>query len=134
MFVEFCRFDPDDESELSNNTNDDDDLRGKEMRFLKDRQCNNGENHTMQGDCRAKFPIYTSECSSVLQTSTERPGILQDRNLPRECNVLSDQEDAAKSRNKISKVNIFLTVCTAICDNSHVQRTRLLHVDDNAPL
>ena len=67
LVVELCRFDPDDESELSNNTTDGDDLRGKEMRFLKDRECNNGENHTTQGDCRAKFPIHTSESRSVLQ-------------------------------------------------------------------
>ena len=97
-------FDPDDESELSNSTTDDDDLRGKEMRFLKDRECNNGENHTTQGDCRAKFPIHTFESRSVLQTGTEDPEILQDRMLPKECNVSSDQEEAPKSVNKVSKV------------------------------
>ena len=65
-FVEFlCRFDPDDESELSNNTTDNVDLRGKEMRFLKDRECNNGENHTTQGDCRAKVLIHLYESETV---------------------------------------------------------------------
>jgi hypothetical protein len=66
LFVEFlCRFDPDDESELANNTIDGVDLRGKNMRFLKDEKCNNGENHTTQGNCRAKFPIHISESLSV---------------------------------------------------------------------
>ena len=31
------------------------------MRFLKDRECNNGRNHTTQEDCRAKAPINISE-------------------------------------------------------------------------
>ena len=35
------------------------------MRFLKDRDCNNGENHTTQGDCRAKVSIHTSEARPV---------------------------------------------------------------------
>jgi hypothetical protein len=37
------------------------------MRFLKDRECNNGENHTGQekGDCYAKFKIQISESSPV---------------------------------------------------------------------
>ena len=35
------------------------------MRFLKDRDCNNGENHTTQGDCRAKAPIHIAESRSV---------------------------------------------------------------------
>ncbi len=35
------------------------------MRFLKDRECNNGENHTTQGDCRAKAPIHIAETKSV---------------------------------------------------------------------
>ena len=35
------------------------------MRFLKDRECNNGKNHTTQGDCRAKVLIRTSEARSV---------------------------------------------------------------------
>jgi hypothetical protein len=60
-----CRFDPEDESELANNTDDGIDLEGKDMRFLKDRECNNGENHTTQGDCRAKVPIHISETRSV---------------------------------------------------------------------
>ena len=65
LFVEFCRFDPDDESESSNNTTDNVDLRGKEMRFLKDKKCNNGGNHTTQGDCGAKVPIHIYEGYSV---------------------------------------------------------------------
>ena len=28
------------------------------MRFLKNRECINGENHTTQGDCRAVVPVY----------------------------------------------------------------------------
>ena len=36
------------------------------MRFLKDRECNNGKNHNMnQGDCRAKAPIIIS--GSIVQ-------------------------------------------------------------------
>jgi hypothetical protein len=35
------------------------------MRFLRDRPCNNGENHTTQEDCRAKVPIHISESKSV---------------------------------------------------------------------
>ena len=31
------------------------------MRFLKDRKCNNGRNHSVQGDCRAKAPINILE-------------------------------------------------------------------------
>ena len=46
---------------LENNTDDDVNLRGKHMRFLKDRPCNEGRNHTTQGDCRAKAPITISE-------------------------------------------------------------------------
>ncbi len=34
------------------------------MRFLKDRECDNGKNHTTQGDCRAKVSIHTSEARS----------------------------------------------------------------------
>ena len=30
------------------------------MRFLKDRECKNGINHSTQEDCRAKAPIYIS--------------------------------------------------------------------------
>ena len=61
IFVDVLRrFDPEDESELANNTEDGVDLEGKYMRFLKDRECNNGENHTTQGDCRAKVPITTN--------------------------------------------------------------------------
>jgi hypothetical protein len=59
------RFDPEDESELANNTEDGVDLKGKFMRFMKDRECNNGENHTTQGDCRAKVRIHISETRSV---------------------------------------------------------------------
>jgi hypothetical protein len=60
-----CRFDPEDESELANKTDDGVDLEGLFMRFLKDRECNNGENHTTQDDCRAKVPIHISESRSV---------------------------------------------------------------------
>ncbi len=28
------------------------------MRFLKNSECINGENHTTQGDCRAVVPVY----------------------------------------------------------------------------
>ena len=28
------------------------------MRFLKNRECINGENHTTQEDCRAVVPVY----------------------------------------------------------------------------
>ena len=49
------------ESVLDNNTDDDVNLRGKYTRFLKDRPCNEGRNHTTQGDCRAKAPITISE-------------------------------------------------------------------------
>ncbi len=45
-------------SELPNNTSDSVDLRRKDMRFLKNRKCINGENHTTQGDCRAVVPVY----------------------------------------------------------------------------
>jgi hypothetical protein len=68
VFVAFvCRFDPDPEIEsvLDNNTDENVDLSGKFMRFLKDRECNNGENHSTQGDCRAKAPIHISETRSV---------------------------------------------------------------------
>ena len=66
IFVDIlCRFDPEDESELANNTDDGVDLAGKDIRFLKDRECDNGENHTTQGDCRAKVPIHISETRSV---------------------------------------------------------------------
>ena len=56
------RFDTDSdiESVLDNSTDDDVDLSGKYMRFLKDRECNNGFNHNTQQDCRAKAPIHTS--------------------------------------------------------------------------
>ena len=30
------------------------------MRFLKDRECKNGINHSTQEDCRAKAPIHIS--------------------------------------------------------------------------
>ena len=62
-----CRFDPDPEIEsvLDNNTDENVDLTGKYMRFLKDRECNNGENHNTQGDCRAKAPIHISQTRSV---------------------------------------------------------------------
>lgn len=33
------------------------------MRFLKDRECNNGTNHSTQKDCRAKAPIHISSCT-----------------------------------------------------------------------
>ena len=35
------------------------------MRFLKDRMCNNGENHTTEEDCRAKAPIHIAESRSA---------------------------------------------------------------------
>ena len=35
------------------------------MHFLMDRKCNNGENHTTQGYCRAKVPIHIFEPGSV---------------------------------------------------------------------
>ena len=65
MFVECCRFDPDDEAESSITTTDNVDLRGKEMRFLKDRKCSNDGNHTTQGDCGTKVPIHIYEGNSV---------------------------------------------------------------------
>ena len=45
---------------LENSTDDDVDLSGKFMRFLKDSECNNGTNHSTDdaGDCRAKVPIH----------------------------------------------------------------------------
>ena len=46
---------------LDNNTDDDSNLKGKYMRYLQDRECNNGKNHTTQKDCRAKVPISVSE-------------------------------------------------------------------------
>lgn len=47
---------------LENSTDDNVVLNGKFMRFLKDRECNNGTNHGTDdaGDCRAKVPINTS--------------------------------------------------------------------------
>jgi hypothetical protein len=66
IFVDvLCRFDPDDELDLPNDTDDGVDLKGKYMRFLKDKKCNNGENHTTQGDCCAKVLIHISETRSV---------------------------------------------------------------------
>ena len=66
VFVAFvCRFNPEEESVLVNTTDDNVDLRGKYVRFLKDRMCNNGENHSTQGDCRAKAPIHIAETKSV---------------------------------------------------------------------
>ena len=61
------RFDPDPEieSELHNNTEEGINLEGKDMRFLKDRECNGGENHSTQGDCRAVAPIHIFSSSSV---------------------------------------------------------------------
>jgi hypothetical protein len=35
------------------------------MRFLKDRECINGENHSTEGDCRAKAPVHIAETRSV---------------------------------------------------------------------
>ncbi len=35
------------------------------MHFLMDRKCNNGENHTTKGDCRAKVPIHIFQSRSV---------------------------------------------------------------------
>ncbi|CAB4043703.1 Hypothetical predicted protein, partial [Paramuricea clavata] len=60
-------FDPDPEigSVLDNNTDDSIDLSGKYMRFLKDRECVNGENHSKQRDCRVKAPVHISEARSV---------------------------------------------------------------------
>ena len=62
-----CRFSPDDTSEVQSNTDDNIDLNGKYMHFLKDRECNNGKNHNVssQGDCRAKASIRISEAGPV---------------------------------------------------------------------
>ena len=46
---------------LDNNTDDDVNLSGKHMRYLKNRECNKGRNHSTQGDCRAKAPINISK-------------------------------------------------------------------------
>ena len=67
----FCflyRFDldPDLETRLYNNTDEDVNLRGKHMHFLKDRECDNGRNHSTQGDCRAKAPININETSVLV--------------------------------------------------------------------
>ena len=62
-----CRFNEDTGigSVLDNNTDDHVDLRGKYMRFLKDRECKNGENHSTERDCRAKAPVHIAETRSV---------------------------------------------------------------------
>ena len=66
FFVGFlCRFDPDPVFPLVLDNNTDDNLNGKYMHFLTDRDCNNGENHSTQGDCHAKAPIHISEKRSV---------------------------------------------------------------------
>ena len=56
---------------LDNNTDDHVNLRGKHMRFLKDRECNKSGNHSTQGDCRAKAPINISESSVQVGRHTE---------------------------------------------------------------
>ena len=47
-------------SVVENSTDDNVVLSGKFMRFLKDKECNNGTNHSTDdaGDCRAKVPIH----------------------------------------------------------------------------
>ena len=53
-------------SEVQSNT-DGTEFNGKYMRYLKDKPCNNGENHhvTGQGNCRAKAPIHISQDGSL---------------------------------------------------------------------
>jgi hypothetical protein len=50
---------------LPNKTGDSVDLRDKDMRFLKGRQCINCENHTTQGDCLEVVPVFISETRSA---------------------------------------------------------------------
>ena len=47
------------------NTYDHVDLRGKYMRFVKDRECINGKNHSKDKNCRAKAPVHIAETRSV---------------------------------------------------------------------
>ena len=55
------------------------------MRFLKDRECKNGINHSTQEDCRAKAPIHISSSirwdliSSIILAVGIFFGILQDK-------------------------------------------------------
>jgi hypothetical protein len=51
-------------SKVPNNVAGDANLQGKYMRFLN-KECNEGENHTTQTDCRAKVQIHFSEGRSV---------------------------------------------------------------------
>ena len=55
------------------------------MRFLKDRECKNGINHSTQEDCRAKAPIHISSSirwdliSSIILAVGIFFGILKDK-------------------------------------------------------
>ncbi|XP_028409879.1 uncharacterized protein LOC114532546 isoform X2 [Dendronephthya gigantea] len=104
------RFDPDTESELPNNTAKNVDLRGKFMRFLKDNECNNGTNHSTQGDCRAKAPIHVSETISV-QATTEQHKSTLDSRCTRELNVASGQESPLRNRQISEVINVMIDHC-----------------------
>ena len=75
-------FDPDGVCHLHSNTNDDTDLSGKYMHFLKDKTCNNGENHDidLHDDLHAKALIHIFQAGSFYENVEH--GIRQEQDTP----------------------------------------------------